>query len=86
MHCSKARSEARAANVLEELLGGSDPAPAHLLPSGDDAATLLREADRLWRTGREAEAAGIYRRLRDGYPLTAAYVMNKKRIEARAKE
>lgn len=91
--------EGEAASVLDVLLGGggpadpgagrapgSDPEPAHLLASGADAATLLREADRLWRTGREAEAAGIYRRLRDGYPLTAAYVMNKRRIEARAKE
>ncbi|MEE2939487.1 MAG: hypothetical protein VX460_03780 [Planctomycetota bacterium] len=65
--------EARA--FLDELFGG-----------GADAATLLREADARWSAGSKAEAAGIYRRLRDEHPLTAAYVMNKKRIEARAKE
>ena len=89
-----------AGSVLGELLvgdggaaaqeSGRDPRsglePARLLASSADAATLLSEADQRWRTGSKSEAAGIYRRLRDEYPLTAAYIMNRKRIEARAKE
>ncbi|MEC8510554.1 MAG: hypothetical protein VX015_00285 [Planctomycetota bacterium] len=89
-----------AAGVVDGLLGGGGEAAlqdaarllrrevsaARLLGGSADAATLLREADARWNDGRRAEAAGIYRRLRDEYPLTAAYLMNEKRIEARAKE
>ena len=68
------------------MIPAAAPSRRALLASSADAATLLSEADQRWRTGSKSEAAGIYRRLRDEYPLTAAYIMNRKRIEARAKE
>ena len=56
-------------------LGGGD--------SGTSPAALLREADRRWSEGDRAGAAPIYRRIRDEFPLSAVYLLNRDRIKAR---
>lgn len=56
-------------------LGGGD--------SGTSPAALLREADRRWSEGDRAGAAPIYRRIRDEFPLSPVYLLNRDRIKAR---
>lgn len=50
---------------------------------GAGPAELLREADRRWSEGDRAGAAPIYRRIRDEFPLSPVYLLNRDRIKAR---
>ncbi|MEM9801171.1 MAG: hypothetical protein AAGA20_12660 [Planctomycetota bacterium] len=78
-----------ATDALQDILGGGDPAKAlenaasGILGSDADAATLLKEADRLWNAGKRQEAAQVYRRIRKEFPLSPTYLINKSRIKGR---
>lgn len=48
-----------------------------------DPFRLLREADRRWAAGERAEAAALYRRIRDEFSLSPVYLLNRDRIKAR---
>lgn len=61
------------ATALEKLLGGGKV----------DPADLLKKADELWDAGKKKEAAPLYRRIRDEFPLSPVYLLNKKRVKAR---
>lgn len=79
-----------AAGALEGILGGDgagaiQEAARGALGGTADAATLLREADALWNRGSKDEAAKLYRRVRKEFPLSPAYLLNKKRVKARSK-
>ncbi|MEW6071480.1 MAG: DUF748 domain-containing protein [Planctomycetota bacterium] len=74
-----------AKNELQSRLGlggGGDAAGAG--HATDDPAELLRQADSLWKAGKKAEAAPIYKRLRDEYKLSLVYALNRDRIKERA--
>ena len=51
----------------------------------EDPAKLLQQADKLWDSGKKAEAAKIYGRLREEFKLSLVYALNKDRIKDRAK-
>lgn len=51
----------------------------------EDPAKLLEQADKLWDSGKKAEAAKIYGRLREEFKLSLVYALNKDRIKDRAK-
>ena len=66
-------------------LGGSGSGGGGNEKESDDPAALLEQADRLWSSGKKAEAAVIYQRLRDEFKLSLVYLMNKDRIKDRSK-
>jgi len=67
---------------LDRLLGGEKPKDGEA--PGDDPASLLREADRLWDAGQKTDAAKLYDRIRDDFKLSAIYLLNRDRIKKRA--
>ena len=65
--------------VLQDVLG--DKAGV-----GNDPAALLSEADRLWDAGKQTEAAKLYNRLRDDFPFSPTYLLNRSRVKRRRNE
>ena len=53
--------------------------------SGQDPASMLREADRLWKEGKKVEAAAIYKEIREKHKVSVVYALNRDRIKKRAK-
>lgn len=49
----------------------------------NDPAALLRKADRLWDAGEKAEAAKLYKRLREKFKVSVVYALNRDRIKER---
>lgn len=82
-----------AGGLVDDLLGGKTGADAvrdaargaigGALGGTEDAAGLLKKADRLWKEGKKQEAAAIYKRIRKDFPLSPTYLLNKKRIKSR---
>ncbi len=83
--------EDEAAKAIGGIIGGnvSDTGDAvkkaaeGILGSSNDAAQLLKDADKLWNDGKKKEAAVIYSRIRKEFPLSPVYLLNKKRIKGR---
>lgn len=70
---------------LGGLGGAKDDAPP---PPGGANVTpeaLLAQADALWAQGNKADAMPLYQRLKDDFKLTMVFILNKKKIEKRAK-
>ncbi|WP_145195013.1 hypothetical protein [Planctomycetes bacterium Poly30] len=82
-----------AGKVIDEVLGGKVPvksleeAAKGVIGSGitgaQGAADLLKSADALWKEGKKAEAAVLYKRIRDEFSISPTYLLNKKRIKDR---
>lgn len=64
--------------AIKDLIGGGG--------GGDgkkDAATLLKDADKLWGDGKKKEASLLYRKIRKEFPFSAVYLLNKKHVKSR---
>ncbi len=78
-----------ARRAIDEILDGGDAkgavenAARKLLGSGAGAADLLKEADRLWDAGDKVEAGKLYTRIRNDFPLSPTYLLNKSRVKSR---
>jgi hypothetical protein len=69
---------------VEDALGG---ALGGILGGGSEkkAGDLLKDADKAWDGGKQADAAKLYQKLKKDYPKTDAYKKNKERVDTRAK-
>ncbi len=81
--------------LLEKLggeIGGGDDGAGDLgdvlgigkKPEAEDPAKLLADADKLWDQGKKAEAAAIYRKIREEHKVSLVYTLNRDRIKKRA--
>lgn len=66
-------------NELKGALGLGNEA------TGEDPATLLKQADALWDQGKRVEAAAIYKKIRSEYKVSLVYALNRDRIKDRSK-
>ena len=66
---------------LGDLLG--DVVRGENAETGETAQSLFDEADRLWKDDRRAEAAAIYRRIREEFKLSLVYALNRDKIKKR---
>lgn len=69
---------------VEDALGG---ALGGILGGGSEkkASDLLKDADKAWDAGKQADAVKLYQKLKKDYPKTDAYKKNKERVDTRAK-
>jgi hypothetical protein len=70
---------------LGGLVGGEESGGAGAAPA-DDPEQILSQADALWSEGKPDEARPLYKRLKDDFKLTLTYLLNKDRIDERAKK
>jgi len=71
---------------LGGLTGGKDGGDAGAAPAADDPEQILADADALWAANKPDEARPLYKRLKDDFKLTLTYLLNKDRIDERAKK